>query len=105
MADNKKRMPEGEPIVSKNMPEGDEDFNEWIPYNVYDITITDSRFGLGRTVTTMTDAPSFFLAMFCKNRFLDLAGKEGFEKVVIERKTKYIHNVKKEGDDETGLEH
>lgn len=92
---NIERMPEGEPIKSDIMPEGDEeDFEEWTAYNVYDITITDSRFGFGKTVTTMTDAPLFLLTLFCKHRLLDLADKEGFEKVVIERKTKYHHNVK-----------
>jgi len=88
------RMPEGEPIKSDIMPEGDEDFNEWTAYNVYDITITDSRFHIGKTVTTMTDVPFFILSMLCKHSLLDIADNEGFDKVVIERKTKYHHNVK-----------
>ena len=92
---NIERMPEGEPIKSDIMPEGDEEeFEEWTPYNVYDITITDSRFHIGKTVTTMTDVPFFILSAVCKHSILDLAEKEGFEKVVIERKTKYHHNVK-----------
>ena len=98
MAANEKRMPEGEPIKSDIMPEGD----EWRTYYEYVITINDNRFKAMPTTTTLKTVGTFLITMFCKRHILDVIRDEGFRSITIEKVTKYY---KKGGNDETGLEH
>lgn len=83
MAENIERMPEGEPIVSDIMPEGDEPkhYGNW-----YTVTIEKSLLkGAVTSTTTMTLDSEFFRHMFVRNLMNGILSDKDLTSIVIEK--------------------
>jgi len=74
-------MPEGDPIVSENMPEDDVHQGDW-----YTVTIKKSYLkGAVRSTETMTLDSEFFRHMFVRNLMNGILSDKDFTSIVIEK--------------------